>query len=77
MTRAKDALHLLRPQRFYVHQQPRHGDRHVFAPRTRFIPDALDRGSSGRAGRSGRRARRGAHPRPAVDLAARMRGMWS
>ena len=41
MTRARDALHLIQPQRFYSHGQGRHGDRYVSAPRTRFIPDAL------------------------------------
>ena len=29
------------PQRFYVAQQPRYGDRHVYAARTRFIPEAI------------------------------------
>ena len=37
MTRAKDHLHLLVPQRFYVTQQSAHGDRHLYAGRTRFI----------------------------------------
>jgi DNA helicase II / ATP-dependent DNA helicase PcrA len=41
MTRAKDELHLTVPQRFYVHQQTAHGDRHVYAARTRFIPDEI------------------------------------
>ena len=41
MTRAKDELTLIVPQRFYVHGQPRSGDRHVFAARTRFIPAPL------------------------------------
>ena len=41
MTRAKDDLRLLVPQRFYVHQQSASGDRHVYALRSRFIPDAL------------------------------------
>ncbi len=41
MTRAKDDLRLLVPQRFYVHQQAMSGDRHVYASRSRFIPDAL------------------------------------
>ncbi len=43
MTRAKEALQLLVPQRFYVHQQSAYGDRHVYASRSRFIPDATDR----------------------------------
>ena len=41
MTRAREHLHLLVPQRFYVTQQSSLGDRHVYASRTRFIPDAL------------------------------------
>ncbi len=41
MTRAKNELDLMVPQRFYVHQQSRSGDRHLYASRTRFLPDAL------------------------------------
>src|SRR6516162_3440592 len=41
MTRAKDHLHLIVPQRFYAHQQRNNGDRHMYALRTRFIPDAI------------------------------------
>ncbi|HSY84956.1 MAG TPA: ATP-dependent helicase [Verrucomicrobiae bacterium] len=78
MTRAKDELHLIHPQRFFTQQQPRHGDRHVYAPRSRFITAAmLDRferiawvaGSPGEASRDGR-----AEPR--IDVASRLRDMW-
>lgn len=41
MTRARDRLELVVPQRFYVSQQSAKGDRHVLAARTRFIPAAL------------------------------------
>jgi DNA helicase-2/ATP-dependent DNA helicase PcrA len=41
MTRAKDDLHIVVPQRFYVHNQSALGDRHVWASRTRFIPASL------------------------------------
>jgi DNA helicase-2/ATP-dependent DNA helicase PcrA len=41
MTRARDALHLIVPQRFFTHGQSVYGDRHVYAARTRFIPDSL------------------------------------
>jgi DNA helicase-2/ATP-dependent DNA helicase PcrA len=41
MTRAKDELDLISPQRFFVRQQSAHGDRHVYALRSRFIPDSL------------------------------------
>src|SRR5712664_1020749 len=41
MTRAKDDLHLVVPQRFFAHGQHSQGDRHVYASRTRFIPEKL------------------------------------
>lgn len=41
ITRAKDNLSLVMPQRFFTHGQNAHGDRHVYASRTRFIPKAL------------------------------------
>ena len=41
MTRAKSTLQLIRPLRFFVRQQHRHGDRHIIAPLTRFIPETL------------------------------------
>ena len=41
MTRARDKLNLLVPQRFYVSQQSGGGDRHVYAGRTRFISEAM------------------------------------
>ncbi len=78
MTRAKEDLHLVVPQRFFVHQQARGGDRHVYAARTRFIPSALlplFRTVSWPMARE----RTGAAPVPPpapVDIAARMRGMW-
>ena len=42
MTRAKERLHLLLPQRFHVTQQRAWGGRHLYAARSRFIPSALD-----------------------------------
>jgi DNA helicase-2/ATP-dependent DNA helicase PcrA len=80
MTRAKDDLHLMVPQRFYVHQQTHHGDRHVYATRSRFIPDGLtplfelcawpqpEPESSGEIS--------GAMPMPVTDIAARVRLRW-
>jgi DNA helicase-2/ATP-dependent DNA helicase PcrA len=41
MTRAKEHLHLVVPQRFYVSQQAGGGDRHVYAGRTRFVSEAM------------------------------------
>ena len=37
MTRAKEQLHLVVPNRFFIKQQTQMGDRHVYAARTRFI----------------------------------------
>ena len=41
MTRAKDHLQIVVPQRFYITQQQGYGDRHVYAGRTRFIPPGM------------------------------------
>ncbi len=77
MTRAKDELALVVPQRFYVHGQPRRGDRSVYASRTRFIPPPLlkcfERQTWPEAAPTSQRA---ASDGPRVDLQARMRAMW-
>jgi len=41
MTRAKQTLHIIVPQRFYVTQQTGLGDRHIYGARTRFIADSM------------------------------------
>ena len=41
MTRAKDHLHLIVPQRFYTYQQAKFGDGHVYAALSRFLTDQL------------------------------------
>jgi DNA helicase-2/ATP-dependent DNA helicase PcrA len=41
MTRAKQSLTLMAPQRFHVTQQARLGSRHVYAPRSRFLTPAI------------------------------------
>lgn len=78
MTRAKADLHLVMPQRFFVHQQGRGGDRHVYAARTRFIPAALLPNFRQIMWPMARETVAEAAPRPPapVDIAARMRGMW-
>ena len=43
MTRAKEYLHLIVPQRFYVKQQSALGDRHMYAARSRFITTGMAR----------------------------------
>jgi DNA helicase-2/ATP-dependent DNA helicase PcrA len=78
MTRARDHLHLIVPQRFYVHQQATRGDRHMYAVRTRFIPaEILDRFEprTWPAATAAAEAAR-AKQRPAIDIGARLKGMW-
>ena len=41
MTRARDQLDVIVPQRFYAHGQASRGDRYVHALRTRFIPTSV------------------------------------
>jgi DNA helicase-2/ATP-dependent DNA helicase PcrA len=41
MTRAREQLHLVVPNRFFIKQQAQTGDRHVYAARTRFISPAM------------------------------------
>jgi len=78
MTRARDELALLVPQRFYVTQQGRNGDRHVYAGRTRFIPDALLDHFDCTAWpvHEAREPQPSAAPGASIDLAARMRALW-
>ncbi|RBP17200.1 DNA helicase-2/ATP-dependent DNA helicase PcrA [Roseiarcus fermentans] len=77
MTRARDDLTLIVPQRFYVHGQPKMGDRSVFAGRTRFIPPPLLKHFLRRTWpEAAPSPPRLAADGPRVDLAARMRSMW-
>jgi DNA helicase II / ATP-dependent DNA helicase PcrA len=79
VTRARDELHLIMPQRFFTHGQSAYGDRHVYAARTRFIPGAL-------LGLFDCTTWPAATPEPAdvlppregvrFDVGARMRRMW-
>jgi DNA helicase-2/ATP-dependent DNA helicase PcrA len=78
MTRAKDQLHLIVPQRFFTHQQRKNGDRHVYASRTRFIPAAILRHFASRTWPTARPGPGGetAPIRAPVDIGAKLRRMW-
>ncbi len=78
MTRAKDDLHLMVPQRFFTHGQHAKGDRHVYAARTRFIPSALLRLFEQTAWPlvAASPAAHAASQGPRIDVGARMRRMW-
>jgi DNA helicase II / ATP-dependent DNA helicase PcrA len=77
MTRARDHLHLIVPQRFFVHGQRSNGDRHMYASRTRFIPDALvdkfERCAWPKASAPPAYAKT---KRTAIDIGARVRRSW-
>jgi DNA helicase-2/ATP-dependent DNA helicase PcrA len=77
MTRAKDDLHLVVPQRFFTHGQHAQGDRHVYASRTRFIPEKL-LGLFERANWPTFAPAEARSPAqgPRINVGARMRGMW-
>ena len=78
MTRAKDELHLVVPQRFFVHQQRGNGDRHMYAVRTRFIPSTITKHFVLRAWPPAPREQRGTDKqtiRP-INIGARLKGMW-
>jgi DNA helicase-2/ATP-dependent DNA helicase PcrA len=78
MTRAKNDLRLVHPLRFYAHRQPRHGDRHVYAPLSRFLPgsiaDCFEAGPFG--GVAPDNPADGFASGVRVDVAARLRRMW-
>jgi len=77
MTRAKDHLDVIVPQRFFAHGQRRNGDRHMYAARTRFIPSSIleyfARCSWPPAAASGVPRVPAGEP---VDLKARVRKSW-
>jgi DNA helicase II / ATP-dependent DNA helicase PcrA len=78
MTRAKDSLHLVVPQRFFTHGQSALGDRHVYASRSRFIPTGLlplfDCAAWPVVVAAA--SDRGDPRQVRIDIGARMRGMW-
>jgi DNA helicase-2/ATP-dependent DNA helicase PcrA len=78
MTRAKDELDLVVPQRFHVHQQARNGDRHLYAARTRFIPASITAHFEQTAWPVRHRSAAPSVPGPTatLDLKARVGGMW-
>jgi DNA helicase-2/ATP-dependent DNA helicase PcrA len=78
MTRAKDNLHLIVPQRFFAHSQRSNGDRHMYATRTRFIPAGILKYFEGCAwpvaSAAGTAQMSACAP---VDISAKLRRMWN
>jgi DNA helicase-2/ATP-dependent DNA helicase PcrA len=78
MTRAKHDLHLVVPQRSFMHQQSAQDDRHVYASRTRFLLNSILNlfGVGTWPVASAQVAARVPGQGVRVDLSARTRGMW-
>jgi DNA helicase II / ATP-dependent DNA helicase PcrA len=79
MTRAKNELDLVAPLRYYVTQQSRGGDTHVYGTRSRFLTAAVMKSLQPvtwpEAAPVAREAARAELPR--VDVAARLRNQWA
>ena len=89
MTRARQHLHLLVPQRFYVTQQRAFGDRHLYGSLTRFIPSEVaacfervagsasgTRSTSSNSAPSSMLAEASPHRLGTFDVAAQVRSQW-
>jgi DNA helicase-2/ATP-dependent DNA helicase PcrA len=78
MTRARSDLHLVHPLKMFVKEQHRFGDRHLYTPLTRFLPESvLSRFQRVSRGRGIRGLDEGATTDVMrVDVAAKLRDMW-
>jgi DNA helicase-2/ATP-dependent DNA helicase PcrA len=78
MTRAKRELHLIAPLKYYLPQQTRRGDAHVYGAQSRFMTRAVMARLAQTTWPPAEAAE--AVPKanaPRVDVAGRLRGMWS
>ena len=79
MTRAKRDLHLIAPLKYYITQQSRTGDAHVYGARSRFMTDPLLAQFEQKAWPASRAAAIHAldtKTNVRVDAAAALRAMW-
>lgn len=79
MTRAKNDLHLIAPLKYYVTSQPKFGDRHLYGAKSRFLTETVMRRLEPIAWPENQTS---APPTAAsstarVDVAGRLRGLWS
>jgi DNA helicase-2/ATP-dependent DNA helicase PcrA len=78
MTRARNELHLVSPLKYYVTQQARSGDAHVYGARSRFLTPGVMAAFDAVAWPAAEQAAQAdAKALPRVDVAARLRGLWS
>jgi DNA helicase-2/ATP-dependent DNA helicase PcrA len=77
MTRAKSELHLIAPLKYYVASQSRMGDRHVYGAKSRFMTQAVLACMEAEVFGETASHEAIAVATASVDVAARLRGMWS
>ena len=76
LTRARTDLHLMAPLKYYVTQQARNGDRHVYGARSRFLTQSV-LASMDQVAWPGVEAQEApARPAPRVNIAGMLRNMW-
>jgi DNA helicase-2/ATP-dependent DNA helicase PcrA len=77
MTRARNDLHLIVPLKYYVANQPKNGDRHVYGARSRFLTRAvMTKLESTTWPEPGDQADAPAAATARVNVAGKLRGMW-
>jgi DNA helicase-2/ATP-dependent DNA helicase PcrA len=77
MTRAKSELHVIAPLKYYITSQSRMGDKHVYGAKSRFMSAAVMACMEPVAWGEQRDAEEISASTSRVDVAARLRGMWS
>jgi len=77
MTRAKNDLHLIAPLKYYVTNQPKTGDRHVYGATSRFLtPTVMTTLNPTTWPTADAHNPAADSSKPRVDVASRLRGMW-
>ena len=77
LTRAKTDLHLLAPLKYYVTQQSRMGDRHVYGAKSRFLTQAVMDCLEPVAWGESAETEAAMAGRARVDVAGELRALWS
>jgi len=77
MTRARTDLHLISPLKYYVTQQSRMGDKHVYGAKSRFLTEGVMGCLQEVAYGSSAEPEKAIAGKPRVDIASALRGMWT
>ncbi len=77
MTRAKTDLHLISPLKYYVTQQSRMGDKHVYGAKSRFLTAGVMRCLQEVSYGGSPDDDKALAGKPRVDVASALRGIWA